>query len=71
MVGVAGAAVGLLVTWGGLVGLRALYQETATGTLARMDVGMVAITVAVALAASLLAGIFPTWKACGVTPRRS
>jgi len=68
MVGVAGAALGLLLTWLGLMGLRALYAEGASGTLARLDLGMVAITVGVALLASLLAGIYPTWKACQVAP---
>lgn len=68
MVGLAGAALGLLLTWLGLVGLRALYADGASGTLARLDLGMVAITVGVALLASLLAGVYPTWKACQVAP---
>ena len=50
------------------MGLRALYAEGASGTLARLDLGMVAITVGVALLASLLAGVYPTWKACQVAP---
>lgn len=68
VVGVAGAALGLLLTWLGLMGLRALYAEGASGTLARLDLGMVAITVGVAFLASLLAGVYPTWKACQVAP---
>ena len=68
VVGIAGALLGLALTWLGLLGLRALYAETSTGTLARMDLGMVGITVAVAIVASLLAGLFPTWKAMGIAP---
>jgi putative ABC transport system permease protein len=68
VVGLAGAVGGLLLTWIGLVGLRSLYGEGAVATLARLDPGMTAITVMLALAASLVAGLYPTWKACEVTP---
>lgn len=68
VVGIAGAVCGLLLTWLGLLGLRALYGEGSIGVLARLDPGMTAITVVVALAASLLAGLYPTWRACEVTP---
>lgn len=68
MVGVVGALSGLLLTMLGLMGLRALYADTATGELARLEPGMILITMGVALAASIVAGIYPTWKACQVTP---
>jgi putative ABC transport system permease protein len=68
MVGVAGAVCGLLLTWLGLMGLRALYGDGATGRLAELDTGMVIITAIGAIVASLLAGLFPTWRACQVTP---
>lgn len=68
VVGLAGAGLGLLLTWLGLLGLRALYGSGAVGVLARLDPGMTAITVLVALAASLLAGLYPTWRACEVAP---
>ncbi len=67
-VGVAGAVLGLGLTWLGMLGLRALYGEGAAGRLATLDSGMVGITVIAAIAASLLAGLFPTWRACRVTP---
>jgi putative ABC transport system permease protein len=68
VIGVAGALCGLLLTWLGLLGLRALYGDGSIGMLAKLDPGMTAITVIVALVASLLAGLYPTWRACEVTP---
>lgn len=68
VVGVAGAGCGLLLTWLGLVGLRSLYGEGAIASVARLDTEMMVITVAVALVASVLAGLYPTWRACEVTP---
>lgn len=68
MVGVLGAVVGLVLTALGLAGLRVLYANTASSEMANLEPGMVLITVGVALAASLLAGLYPTWKACQITP---
>jgi putative ABC transport system permease protein len=68
IVGVLGGLFGILLSWGGLAALRALYEGTATEQLARMDWAMVAVTVLIALAASLLAGLYPTWRACQITP---
>jgi putative ABC transport system permease protein len=68
VVGVVGALCGLLLTWLGLVALRTLYGDADVGVMARLDAGMTAVTVVVALVASLLAGLYPTWRACGVTP---
>ncbi|WP_276312293.1 hypothetical protein [Pseudofulvimonas gallinarii] len=36
--------------------------------MAELDAGMTAIVVLAAIGASLLAGLFPTWRACQVTP---
>ena len=68
VVGVAGAVIGLLLTWLGLMALRSLYGDGDVGILARLDTSMMAVTVLVALAASLIAGLYPTWRACEVTP---
>jgi putative ABC transport system permease protein len=68
MVGVFGALVGLLLTGLGLAGLRLLYGDSPSGEMAQLEPGMVAITVVVALIASLLAGLYPTWKACQIAP---
>jgi putative ABC transport system permease protein len=68
MVGVVGALSGLGLTMLGLAGLRTLYADTPTGDLAQLEPTMVLITMGVALCASIVAGIYPTWKACQVTP---
>ena len=68
VIGIAGAVIGLGLTWLGLVGLRALYGDSATGRMAELDTGMTAIVVLAAIGASLLAGLFPTWRACQVAP---
>lgn len=68
VIGVAGAIFGLLLTWFGLLGLRAIYGEGAIANLARLDPGMTAITVLLALLASVFAGLYPTWRACEVAP---
>src|SRR5690606_28941585 len=68
IVGVLGGVFGILLSWGGLAALRALYQGTATERLAHMDWAMVAVTVLIALAASLMAGLYPTWRACQIAP---
>lgn len=68
VVGVVGALAGLLLTFGGLAALRVLYADSPTGQLARIDPSMVMITVLVAIGASVLAGLYPTWKACQISP---
>jgi putative ABC transport system permease protein len=68
VVGIAGAIGGVALTGLGLVGLRSLYGEGAVANLARLDPTMVAFTVLLAVFASLMAGLYPTWRACEVTP---
>ena len=68
LVGSVGAVAGLGLTMLGLSGLRSLYGDSTVGRLAHLEPSMVAITLGMALAASLLAGLYPTWKACQVTP---
>ena len=69
VVGVAGAVVGLVVTGLGLLGLRVLYgDDSGAGMLARLDPTMIAVTALVAIAASIAAGVYPTWRACEITP---
>jgi putative ABC transport system permease protein len=68
VVGTAGAIGGVVLTGLGLVALRSLYGDGAIANLARLDPTMVASTVVLAILASLLAGLYPTWRACEVTP---
>jgi putative ABC transport system permease protein len=66
VVGLAGGVVGLGLTYGFLKLLARQSDELAL--LARMDWVMLGTTFALAIAASLLAGLLPTWRACQVQP---
>src|SRR4029079_13969487 len=66
VVGLVGGLAGLGLTFLSLWFLRKQSDEFAV--LAQMDWPMLAITLAVALVSSLLAGLLPTWRACQVQP---
>lgn len=66
VVGLAGGALGLLLSFGGLWLIA--QQSDAMAAVAHMDWRMLALTLVLALVASLLAGLLPTWRACQVTP---
>ena len=65
-VGLAGGVLGLGLA---LLGLWAVRQQPASyAELARLDPAMLLTTFALAIVASLLAGLLPAWRACQVTP---
>ncbi|HUG73163.1 MAG TPA: ABC transporter permease [Steroidobacteraceae bacterium] len=65
-VGVAGGLLGLLLA---LLGLWAVRQQPASyASLAHLDGSMLLLTFALAVFASLLAGLLPAWRAMQVTP---
>jgi putative ABC transport system permease protein len=66
VVGLAGGLVGLLFTWIGLGMIRS--QPTTYAALARLDLPMLGITIALAVVSSILAGVFPAWRGCQVSP---
>ena len=66
VIGVSGGVLGLLLTGVGLWVVRHLYSDFAA--VATLDWAMVLATVLLAIAASLLAGLYPTWRACRVVP---
>jgi putative ABC transport system permease protein len=66
VVGLAGGALGLLLSLAGLWLIS--LQSEAMATVAKMDWAMLALTLALSIAASILAGLLPTWRACQVTP---
>lgn len=66
VVGLAGAALGLLFSFGALALVRAQSKEL--NAIAHLDGQMLVMTVVLSLGASLLAGLLPTWRACQVTP---
>lgn len=65
-VGLAGGLLGLVLA---LLGLWAVRQQPASyASLAHLDGSMLLLTFALALLASLLAGVLPAWRAMQVTP---
>ena len=67
VIGLAGAVLGVVLTAFGLWGLRALLSEEV-GRLTHFSVADISIAVALSLAAALLAGLYPTWRAAQVQP---
>jgi putative ABC transport system permease protein len=66
-IGLAGGLLGLLLAWLGLQGVQLLYGDSMKG-LAELDWMMVVVALLLALLSSLLAGLYPTWRACSVQP---
>ena len=66
VVGLAGAILGLLLSFGALALIR--LQSNQMKIVAHLDWQMLGMTVLLSLAASLVAGLLPTWRACQVTP---
>jgi putative ABC transport system permease protein len=66
VVGLAGGVAGLGLALLGLWGVR--QNADAYAQLARLDLPMLAATFALALGASLAAGLLPAWRACRITP---
>ena len=66
VIGVAGGVCGLALALLGLWGVR--QQPTNYAELARLDTTMLLVTLVCAVAASLLAGLLPAWRAMQVAP---
>ncbi|MBC7916746.1 MAG: ABC transporter permease [Rhodoferax sp.] len=64
--GLAGGLLGLVLTWLGLWAVR--NGSSGYAVLINLDGTMLATTLLLALAASLLAGLLPAWRACQVSP---
>ncbi len=66
VVGLSGGLLGLLLTGLGLIAVRGLYSEYKT--VAHLDWTMISVTIALAVVSAVLAGLYPTWRACRVQP---
>jgi putative ABC transport system permease protein len=66
MVGVAGGTAGVGLAWLGLWAVR--HQPTAYADLAHLDIPMLVATFALAVVASLFAGILPALRGCQIAP---
>jgi putative ABC transport system permease protein len=68
MIGLAGGCIGLMLALGGLKGLEQLYNQYEH--LTRLDFGMVLIALVIAVAAGILAGMYPIWRVSRLAPAR-
>ncbi|HEX5757270.1 MAG TPA: ABC transporter permease [Arenimonas sp.] len=66
VIGLVGAGLGIAWTLAAMAFLRRF--DPAIALIARLELDMTLITVVVSLAAALLAGLLPTWRACRITP---
>jgi putative ABC transport system permease protein len=66
-VGLAGGVLGVLLTTIGMFGVGLIF-EPQIAKLAHLDASLVLLTIVVAMAATVLAAFYPTWKAAQVQP---
>ena len=69
IIGVTGGMAGLLLATAGLWLVR--QQPAQYASLAHLDLPMLTATVALALVATVLAAVFPAWRACHLPPARA
>ncbi|HEY1816952.1 MAG TPA: ABC transporter permease [Kofleriaceae bacterium] len=65
-IGLVGGVLGLGLAWLGLLAVR--HQPTSYADLAHLDLRMLALTFALAIVTSVLAGILPAWRGCQIAP---
>jgi putative ABC transport system permease protein len=66
VIGIIGGVLGIVIAALGLLGVRRLYDNY--DALTRMDLTMALLAIAIAVLAGLLAGLYPTWRVCAVSP---
>jgi putative ABC transport system permease protein len=67
VIGLAGGVLGLMLTLLGLLGLRTVLSEGIAG-LTHLDLSDVGIALGLAVISTILAGLYPTWRAAKVQP---
>jgi putative ABC transport system permease protein len=68
MIGLGGGLLGLLLAWSGLWIVR--QQPAEYAQVAHLDVPMLGVALGMAVLASVLAGVFPAWRASVLPPAR-
>ncbi|MEL6869096.1 MAG: ABC transporter permease [Pseudomonadota bacterium] len=66
IVGIGGGLVGLCFAYLGLLAVRSWYEGYEY--LAKLDVTMMLVAIALAISAALLAGLYPTWRISRIQP---
>jgi putative ABC transport system permease protein len=67
LIGLGGGIFGLGLTWLGLRGIEMLFEDIVDN-LVSLDWVMVITAIGLAIASALLAGLYPTWRACRIAP---
>jgi putative ABC transport system permease protein len=67
LIGLAGGILGLGLTWLGLRGIEMLFEDLVKN-LVSLDWVMVLTAICLAIVSALLAGLYPTWRACHIAP---
>ena len=67
LIGLGGGIFGLGLTWLGLRGIEMLFGEFIEN-LVGLDWMMVLTAIGLAIVSALLAGLYPTWRACRIAP---
>jgi len=67
IIGIAGGLLGIALTWAGLRGIDGLIDEDL-GSFLVIDWKMALAAVGLAILATLVTSIYPTWRACSVQP---
>ncbi|MGB5344993.1 MAG: ABC transporter permease [Woeseia sp.] len=69
LIGIGGGVLGIALTWLGLLGIQNLFSEMEfIQRLASLDWVMVTYAVVLAIVAALAAALYPTQRACNITP---
>lgn len=67
LIGLGGGILGLGLTWLGLRGIEMLFEDIVK-KLVSLDWVMVLTAIILAIVSALLAGLYPTWRACRIAP---
>jgi len=66
VIGAAGGVLGIGIAWLGLLGVRQLYADYER--VAHLNGELVFVAIGLAVAAGLVAGLYPAWRICRIQP---
>lgn len=67
MIGLGGGILGIALAWLGLRGIEMLFGDMVEN-LVSLDWVMILTAIGLAIVSALLAGLYPTWRACSIPP---